>query len=172
MQREFPNMHFNAQTITSTIYRSRFLLTLIIALLLLVSSCGKPKPPEYIVNVYEKYFETNILNTDFKVKLATDSGVDLTVKYADYRFKLLKTTNFNGPMTATKVSNNSVVYTGTWSCNDDYSKLIINIPSPASNPSEFKFMNREWRFAKKALPVMEFDPWGTTDPKVLHMERL
>ena len=71
-------------------------------------------------------------------------------------------------MTGTKAG---VKYTGTWSVNEDFSKLVINIISP-SIPIEFIFLNRAWKFTKKALPVMELAPWGSTDPKVLHMRRL
>jgi hypothetical protein len=144
---------------------------MLFAVLLLAGSCKKVKPPDYIANVYEQYFENNVLNTDFKVKLATDNGVDKTTDYADYRFKLLKNTYYDGPMTATKVSNPSVVYTGTWSTNEDFSKLVISI-TQSTVPVEFNFLNRPWKFTKKALPVMELAPWGTTEPKVLHMERL
>lgn len=152
-------------------YKYRFFIAFICAILLFHSSCSKSNPPEYIANVYEKYFETNILNNDFKVKLAVDNGVDITSQYADYKFRLLKNTYYDGPMTATKTSNPSVVYRGTWSSNADFSKLVISI-TETTVPLEFNFLNREWKFTKKALPVMEFSPWGTNEPKVLHMERL
>ena len=71
-------------------------------------------------------------------------------------------------MTGTK---DGIVYTGTWVSNADYSQLAININSP-SVPPEFIFLNRVWRFTKKSLPIMELAPYGTTDPKVLHMRRL
>ena len=48
------------------------------------------------------------------------------------------------------------------------SKLVITLPT---TPSIFVFLNREWRFTKKALPEMELAPWGTTEPLVLHMLR-
>ena len=159
------------QKITAIIYKSRFFIAMLIAILLLASSCSKPKPPAYIANVYEQYFETNVLNTDFIVNLATDTGVDITSHYADYKFRLLKNTYYDGPMTATRTSNPSVVYTGTWSSNEDYSKLVISI-TQSTVPVEFNFLNRPWKFTRKALPVMELAPWGTTDPKVLHMQRL
>jgi len=63
---------------------------------------------------------------------------------------------------------NGVTYTGTWSSNDDYSKLVITLPNP---PSEFSFLSREWRFTSKNLPTLELAPWGSTDPIVLHMRR-
>lgn len=163
--------YLDLQNVTTILYKSRFFIAMIVAILLLASSCKKSKPPDYIANVYEQYFETNVLNTDFNVKLATDNGVDITSQYTDYRFKLLKNTYYNGPMTATKSGNPSIVYTGTWSTNEDFSKLVISITQPTI-PVEFNFLNRSWKFTRKALPVMEFAPWGTTEPKVLHMERL
>ncbi len=149
------------------IYRSRFIIVLLAALVLLAVKCKKPGP-EYVVNIYEQYFETNILNVDFRVKLATDNGSDLTSQYEGYRFRLLKNTYYDGPMTATR---NGVVINGTWSSNDDYSKLIITLNQP-SVPAEFVWLNRSWRFTKKAIPIMELAPWGSQDPHVLHMERL
>jgi hypothetical protein len=151
-------------------YRSRFIIAITIAVILLCSSCSK-NPFAAAINqpgqtFLQQYFEDNILNRDFKVQLATDSTADLTAQYSGYTFKLTKNTMINGPMTAV---NGSVIYSGTWSSNDDYSKLVITLP--ASVPS-FIFLNREWRFTKKAVPIMELAPWGTTEPKVLHMERL
>lgn len=149
------------------LFRSRLLIAMTAAILLLATACKKPAP-EYVMNVYEQYFETNILNTDFKVLLATDNGNDLTPQYEGYRFRLLKNTYYDGPMTGTR---NGVTISGSWSSNDDYSKLVITLNQP-SVPTEFQFLNRQWRFTRKAIPVMELAPWGTTDPKVLHMERL
>ena len=97
--------------------------------------------------------------------VATDNGADLTAQYTGYTFVLYKSTYYNGPMTAVK---NGVTYNGTWSSNDDYSKLVITFPS---TPAEFVFLNREWKFTKKSLPIMELAPWGTLEPKVLHMEQ-
>ncbi len=150
-------------------YRSRFIIAIVIAVILLCSSCSKS--PLDILNqpsqsFLQQYFEDNILNRDFKVKLATDSTVDLTTQFSGYTFRLTKNTLLNGPMTAV---NGSLTYTGTWSSNDDYSKLVISLPSSVT---AFIFLNREWRFTKKAVPIMELAPWGTTEPKVLHMERL
>lgn len=116
-------------------------------------------------SVLEKYFEDNVLNQNFTISLATNNGVDLTANYSGYLFKMMKADYYNGPCTATK---GSTVYTGTWSSNSDYSKLVITLPS---SPSEFVFLNREWKFTKKALPQMELAPWGTLEPLVLHMLR-
>jgi hypothetical protein len=144
---------------------------MVAALVLFIISCSK-KPPEYIANVYEQYFETNILNRDYIVRLATDNGTDLTAQYANYRFRLLKNTFYDGPMQATKIGvSPEEVYTGTWSSNEDFSKLVITLNQP-STPAEFNFLNRPWKFTKKEVPVMQLAPWGTTEPKVLHMERL
>lgn len=164
-------MYLNIQNFTAIIYKTRFFIAIITALLLLATGCKKPKPPAYVANVYEQYFETNVLNTNFKVKLATDNGADFTTQYADYNFKLLKNTYYDGPMTATRISNPGVVFTGTWSTNEDFSKLVILL-NQLPIPVEFNFLNRPWKFTKKALPIMELAPWGTTEPKVLHMQRL
>ncbi|MCB0708426.1 MAG: hypothetical protein KDC15_03430 [Chitinophagaceae bacterium] len=134
-------------------------------LLLTVPGCSKKAIEEVQATYLQQQFEANILNKNFRVHLATDNGVDLTSQYTGYTYVLYKSTYYNGPMTAVK---NGVTYNGTWSCNDDYSKLSINFPSA---PPEFVFLNRDWRFTKKSLPIMELAPWGTTDPKVLHMEQ-
>ena len=161
---------FNVKDLPGLIYKSRFFIALTIATILLLSSCSKSQLAAIIGNpsqtLMQQYFEENILNRDFKVQLATDSTADLTTQFNGYTFKLTKSTLLNGPMTAT---NGTVSYTGSWSCNDDYSKLVITLPTTVS---AFSFLNREWRFTKKAVPVMELAPWGTTEPKVLHMERL
>jgi len=113
--------------------------------------------------ILEQYFEANVLNQNFLINSATDNGTDITANYNGYTFKMLKTDYYHGPAQATKGAN---TYTGTWSSNSDYSKLVITLPN---TPSEFVFLNREWRFTKKAFPQMELAPWGTTEPLVLHM---
>ena len=152
------------------IYKSRFIIAIAFAAILLLSGCSK-NPITAIVSqpsqsLLQQYFEDNILNRDFRVELATDSSAILTPLYTSYTFKLVKNTLQTGPLTAT---SSTATYSGTWTCNDDYSKLVITLP--ASVP-EFSFLTREWRFSKKAVPIMELAPWGTTEPKVLHMERL
>ena len=148
-------------------YKSRFIIAIGIALLLLCSGCSKKTlidtPSQ---NVLEQYFEQNILNHDFNVNYASDNGTDITSQFAGFIFRLNKNTYYDGPMTA---SNGLLTVTGTWSCNSDYSKLTINLPTTI--PS-FSFLNREWKFTKKAVPIMELAPWGTTEPDVLHMQRL
>lgn len=142
----------------------RIFIAIACAILLLCTSCKKTI--ETIQrSVLEQYFEENILNRDFTVHYALDNGTDLTSQYNGYLFRLLKTTLLNGPLTATK---GGVTYNGTWSCNDDYSKLVITLPAA---PAEFGFLNREWKFTKKSVPIMELAPWGSLEPKILHMER-
>lgn len=149
------------------LFRMRFVIVVIISLILLLTGCSKSGGISAIPQtVLQQFFEQNILNRDYKVKLATDTGVDLTPRYNGYIFRLLKNTSFDGALTATK---GPAIYNGTWSSNDDYSKLVITLPTL---PVEFVFLNREWKFTKKDIPVMELAPWGTTDPKVLQMERL
>ena len=138
-----------------------------LAIILMLNSCSKVEAAIEAKQQteLEKQFEANILNQNFRVELATDNGVDLTPQFAGYTFRLLKTTLYNGPVT---VEKNAIIYNGTWSCNEDYSKLVITLPS---TPTEFIFISREWKFTKKSLPIMELAPWGTLEPKVLHMER-
>jgi len=146
----------------------RALLILFIALLsaIVFTGCGKSAVVEAVQTSYlQQQFEDNILNKNFRVQLATDNGTNLTPEYSGYTFVLYKSTYYNGSMTAVV---NSTTYSGTWSSNDDYSKLVITF---ASAPAEFAFLNRDWKFTKKSLPVMELAPWGTLEPKVLHMER-
>jgi len=135
-------------------------------LLLSFTNCSKSAVVEAAQTSYlQQQFEDNILNKNFRVFLATDNGTDLTPQYAGYTYILYKSTYYNGPMTAVK---SGVTYNGTWSSNEDYSKLVISFPT---TPVEFVFLNREWKFTKKSLPIMELAPWGTLEPKVLHMER-
>lgn len=149
---------------TLMINRLAVFLTLT-TVLFVFTDCSKSKIEAVQVSYAQQQFEDNILNKNFRVHLASDNGTDLTSQYTGYTFVLFKSTYYNGPMTAVK---NAVTFNGTWSSNDDYSKLTIIFPSA---PPEFVFLNRDWRFTKKALPIMELAPWGTTEPKVLHMER-
>ena len=151
----------------SLFYKTRFIIAVLLSALLLATSCKKTKET-YVANVLEQYFESNILNRDFKVRYASDEGTDITTQYDGWVFRLLKNTYYDGPMTAKK---GSLVYNGTWSSNEDFGKLVITINQP-SIPTEFTFLNRQWRFEEKAIPVMKLAPWGSTAAKVLHMERL
>ncbi|MEO5648505.1 MAG: hypothetical protein ABIR03_01125 [Ginsengibacter sp.] len=130
---------------------------------LLLMSCKKSA--EGGNALLEQYFENNILNRNFIVSLATDNSTNLTPNYNGYIFVLLKTDFYHGPLKATK---NNIVYEGTWSSNDDYSKLTIKLPA---TPSEFGFLTRDWRFTSKSLPVLKLAPWYTRDPQVLNMTR-
>lgn len=144
-------------------------LLTILGMSMLLPSCKKAATPKEVVtgNILEQYFDQNILNKDFTVYYAKDSGNVITGQYTGWVFRLLKNTYYNGAMTAVI---NGVTYTGTWSSNSDYGKLIINISQPAP-PAEMIFINREWRFTEKALPIMKLAPWGSTDDTELHMER-
>ena len=158
---------YKIQVMKNSIYKLVIVLITALAVALVLNSCSKVQAviKAKQQTALEKQFEDNILNQNFRVQLATDDGVDLTPQFTGYTFRLLKTTYYNGVMTAEK---NSITYNGTWSCNEDYSKLTITLP-PA--PTEFLFLIRDWKFTKKSLPIMEFAPWGTLEPKVLHMER-
>lgn len=113
----------------------------------------------------EKYFNKNVIGRDFIVTLAKDSTTDITQEYKGYIFVLEKTDFYHGPLKATKSGNQ---YEGTWSTNDDYSKLIITLPTTVP---EFEFLTRSWRFTKKDVPTLELAPWGSDEPIVLHMTR-
>jgi len=154
-----------SQHMKKLVYKTGLACITTCCMLLVLSSCSKSKIEAIQQSQAEQQFESNILNKNFRVHLAMDNGADLTSQYTGYTFVLYKSTYYNGPMTAVK---NAVTYSGTWSCNDDYSKLTITFPS---TPSEFIFLNRDWKFTKKALPIMELAPWGTTEPKILHMEQ-
>ncbi len=104
----------------------------------------------------EQLFESQVLNHDFIVNLAMDNGTDLTANYNGYTFRLLKTDFYHGPA---QIKKGTTIYTGSWSCNEDYSKLIITLPG---TPSELVFLTREWRFISKNLPQLKLAPWGST----------
>ena len=157
----------NAHGFNGIIYRARLIIVILFSILLLLTGCSKnPLTDPATLNLYQQFFEQNILNHDYQVQLATDSGTDITSRYAGYTFRMLENSLLNGPITVTKGSQ---AFLGSWSSNDDYSKLVITLPP---SPVEFLFIAREWRFTKKDLSVMELAPWGSTDPKVLHMLRL
>lgn len=152
----------------TTIYNNRFFIALLLAALLLLGSCKKTIDTVSQQTIQE-YFEQTILNKNFIVQYAKDTVTDITANYITDTFLLKKgSTYYDGVMTGKR---GAVIYTGTWSSNEDYGKLVININIPTP-PAEFAFINRSWKFTKKSLPIMELAPWGTTDPKVLHMKRL
>ena len=153
------------------LYKSRLIIVSSFALLalLLSASCKKLKAAAGDRTAMQALFEENILNRNFVVHLAVDNGTNITNEFAGYNFILTKDTSYyGGPITGTRAG---MTYTGTWACNDDFSKLTISLTHPTT-PVEFSFINRSWKFTKKAFPIMELAPWGSTEPKVLHMERL
>lgn len=131
--------------------------------LVLLFSCKKEDTSRN--KLLEQYFENNVLNTPFIVSFARDNTTDLTSNYDGYTFVLLKEDFYHGPM---KVTKNGTEYTGSWSSNDDYGKLVITLSSP---PSEFDFLSREWRFTSKNLPTLKLAPWGSTEDIELFMLR-
>jgi hypothetical protein len=150
------------------IYNNKFFIVLAIAAALLLGSCKK-KLEDISQQTVQQYFEQTILNKNFIVEYAKDTTSIITGNYSTDTFVMKKgSTYYDGAMTG---KSGAVMYTGTWSSNEDYSKLIININTPAP-PLSYAFLNRSWKFTKKSLPIMELAPWGTTDPKVLHMRRL
>lgn len=157
----------NKISLIGFIFKWRFIIALAIAIIILIlQGCGKGSEPAS-QQLFEKYFEENVLNKNFTVSLATDNGNNITSQYNGWTFVLLKNTYYDGPMKAMK---NGTTYTGTWASNDDYGKLNISLTQP-SIPAEFVFLNRDWRFTKKDLPTMELAPWGSSANIVLHMHR-
>ena len=114
-------------------------------------SCNKEKN---MGNLQEELFEKNLLNQNFVVSYADNYGTVLTPNYAGYIFILSKTDYYHGPMKAIK---DGITYSGTWSANDDYGKLIISLPD---TPAELKFLSRAWRFKSKSFSVLKLAPWG------------
>lgn len=150
------------------IYNKRFIIAVSIAAFLLLGSCKKTVDT-ISQQTLQEYFEQTILNKNFIVQYAKDSAIDLTSNFTNDTFVLKKgSTYYDGAMTG---KNGPNVYTGTWRSNEDYGKLEISINSPTP-PATYGFLNRSWRFTKKSLPIMELAPWGTLDPKILHMKRL
>ena len=162
-------MDLKVKNIPAVFYKYRVVIAVVCALLLLLTSCKKLALLSGDQSTLEKYFAENVLNRNFIVDFASNSGTDITSQYTGYNFVLTKDTSFyNGNMTGTK---DGVTYSGTWSSNSDYSKLVINLNNP-SIPAEFVFLNRAWKFTKKGVPVLNLAPWGNTDPKILYMRRL
>jgi hypothetical protein len=143
---------------------NKTLLAMLLVVGLFSTSCKKKETSP--ITLLEQYFEANVINKNFIISFASDNGTDLTSKYADYTFRLLKTDFYHGPLEAQK---NSTITTGTWSSNEDYSKLIISLPD---TPSELIFLTRQWRFTKKRPEQLELAPWGgSTEPVILYMKR-
>ena len=131
--------------------------------MLLSSSCKKSVTNDQGATLLEKYFEDNVLNKNIIVSFASDNGQDLTANYNGWVFIMRKNTYYDGPLEARK---SGTTYMGTWASNDDYSKLVVRLPA---SPPELVFMTRDWRFTRKTPTIMELAPWGSTEPKVLHM---
>ena len=146
------------------LFMKKYLPYILCASLILTFSCKK-SINNISRSVLEKYFDKNVIGRDFVVSLAKDSAVDLTSDYSGYIFVLQKTDFYHGPLKATKGRNE---YVGTWSANEDYSKLIITLPATVP---EFEFLTRSWRFTKKDVPTLQLAPWGSDAPVVLHMTR-
>jgi hypothetical protein len=138
---------------------------LILFLLLLVSPSCKKNADSGTNALLEQYFEANVLNRNYTVTFAQENSTDLTANYSGYVFLLLKTDFYHGPLEVTK---SGTTFTGTWSSNNDYSKLVITLSNP---PAEFGFLNRAWRFTSKAFPTLKLAPWGSSDALVLYMLR-
>jgi len=138
-------------------------------LLCIMGSCKKLALATASQSDIEKYFAENVLNRTFVVDFASNNGTDITSQYTGCDFVLTNTTSYyNGNMTGTK---NGVTYSGTWSTNSDYSKLVINLTTPAI-PTEFIFLNGDWKFTKKDVPVLKLAPYASSEPKILYMRRL
>lgn len=136
---------------------------LLLATFFLVTGCHKNDTSN---TIFEQFFEDNVLGQTFVITYANNQGTDLTAQYSGYNFVLQKGSDFyNGVLRVTKAG---VTYSGTWSSNQDYSKLNIILPS---SPVEFNFLTRSWRFASKQLPVLKFTPWGGPDDIQLTMTR-
>ena len=151
------------------IYNNKFFIAVLLAAILLFGSCKKTVE-DISQKTLQQYFEETILNKNFVVQYAKDTTADITADFSTDTFVLKKGTGYYGGAMTGK--NGNTMYTGTWSSNEDYGKLVIDINTPAPPPGSYKFINRSWKFVKKSLPVMELAPWGSTDPKVLHMRRL
>jgi hypothetical protein len=162
------NLIFTSESLPVFMFNKRYIILFLCSFILLLTSCRKTI--ETInQNTLQKFFEENILNKTFVVELAKDTSLDKTSTYSGYEFILTKGSFYTGgPMTGVK---NGITYTGNWSTDAEYTKLDILLNYPTI-PADFIFINRVWKFTKKSLPIMELAPWGTTDPKVLHMRRL
>ncbi len=141
------------------------LLTFICLLSLIFCFSCKKTIENLDQSLLEKYFKTYVIGNDFVVTLAKDSSSDFTSIYSGYKFVLLETDLYHGPLKATNGSNE---YYGTWATNSDYSKLDISLPDSIAG---FPFLSRSWRFTKKENPTLQLAPWGSSAPLVLYMTR-
>jgi hypothetical protein len=127
---------------------------------LVIQSCKKKdeiiEKKAYEPSTMNKFFEDYILNKDIKITVAKFEGRDTSAMYADYTFKLLKNTYYDGPFEA---RNSNDTFTGTWQCNEDYSKLILNI----QGNSALNWVSINWKFKSKSFTTLELIPWFNTD---------
>ena len=136
--------------------------------LLTLSNCKKLELLSGSQSAMEQFFASNILDKNFIISFASDSTANITNTFSGYAFKFSKTTSFyEGTITAAKTGTN---FTGTWSTNSDFSKLIINLTTPTI-PTELVFLNRAWKFTKKDLELMILAPWYNDGPKVLNIKK-
>ncbi|HRN92192.1 MAG TPA: hypothetical protein PLE75_05925 [Ferruginibacter sp.] len=162
-QTTFTLFGFKFPAFTTRVFLSVFILAGVIAM------TGCKKIIEDIQrNWAEDYFEDNIMERNFRITYAHNGTDDITSLYNGYTFVLYKNTFYDGPLTATK---DGVTYNGTWACNEDYGKLTIQLTHPDPAGSGINFLTRSWRFTRKAIPVLEFAPWGSSQPHKLHMVR-
>jgi hypothetical protein len=136
---------------------------LIASFSLLLAGCEKGGDSSSTVPA-SQFFETNYLDKNYTVHLATDNGTDLTAQYNGYVFRLNKGNPLDGVMTATKAGTTSF---GTWSVNNDYNKLSFSLPVGIPG---FGFLSNDWEMTRKGVPILEMAAWNN-DPKVLHFER-
>lgn len=130
--------------------------------LIVIAACHDKKQN----TILEQFFEDNILEQNFMITHANDASSDLTSNYEGYNFVLKKGNDYyHGPLV---VTHSASIYNGSWSSNEDYSKLKIVLPAV---PVEFKFLTRDWRFTSKNLPELKFAPWGGDDTINLTMKR-
>lgn len=160
----------NKMKILLVITLKKVLITILFSCMLLVmSNCKKLELLSGSQTALEKLFEENVLNKEFVVNFASDSTADITNRFSSYTFSFSKTNSFyEGTVTATKTG---ATYTGTWASNSDFSKLTINITTPAI-PAELVFLNRAWKFTQKNPELMKLAPWYDDGPKVLYIKRL
>jgi hypothetical protein len=142
----------------SLFFKYRILIAIIFSIALVSLSCKKSEST--VSN--QVFFETNVLNQTLTVHLALDNGSNLTSQFAAYTFSFAT----NGTMTA---SNSLLTFSGTWSTTSDYSTLTI-ILHPAV--PEFAFLNRQWKFTRFSVPIMEFAPSASGDNKGLHFQKM
>ena len=143
--------------------------TLLCCMLLTFSSCKKLELLTGSKSAMEQFFADNVLDKNFVISFASDSTADITNTFSGYTFKFSKTTSFyDGTIVAAKAG---ATYTGAWITNSDFSKLTINLTTPAI-PNELVFLNRAWKFTKKDLDLMILAPWFDDGPKVLRIKKL